>query len=520
MGNESSLPQDASDGSGLSVNDGISDFDDQGQSPYLPNGHVQQQPPPINHLHPQSTSVAAPVSSSMWSLSHANPPNDRRPGDRGPRPGARMIGAVFGKSARTINSTLTQPTQQQQHSQGGGSSMMTASKPAPHNLEDTEKGVVGTMTPGHPLSHSDNASVAHPGLVAGAYNNSYYNSTPSSLQQHPDANSKGGGGDVITSHDYFAQAQHQNMNSAQPAKNPPQQMQQHQQQQQTQYYAGQSHPSFPKPQPNFYERSTSSSYQDVTKIDHPAVGVMYETPSHHQPTPKKSIFPSRATARGAALISSMRNLTLGGALRGKKEVNDWEKQWDADEDDDSDEGDECETSDAKVAASSAGSSTSGLGHSVAGSKGASNGIATTPLHHDGQVAMDVGQSELPMQPLSHGSAGALSADEAASLTHHLIPPDNFDVSKSQQPQQEQQDLAEEWDLAGIQPPTAIVADEETSATTAAPQQNQELAKPNIQMFLPMLRVLGKGSFGKVRAASCHTVIVVETRTLNSHRACC
>ena len=34
----------------------------------------------------------------------------------------------------------------------------------------------------------------------------------------------------------------------------------------------------------------------------------------------------------------------------------------------------------------------------------------------------------------------------------------------------------------------------------------EESKPNVQMFMPMLRVLGKGSFGKVRDFSCRVLL--------------
>ena len=207
----------------------------------------------------------------------------------------------------------------------------------------------------------------------------------------------------------------------------------------------------------------------------------------------------------------MRNLTLTGALRGsKKEVNDWEKQWDADEDDDSDEEEEDETSAGVVATTLDVPSTSSGGITAGPSRdGSSTGIAaaaTTPLHHhQSQVrpAMDVGHSELPMQAMPHSASVAstnigtvpVSMESKPAMTNFKgsINKVSF-VTPDAAPTQHHHDLAAEWDMAGIQPPSATVADQETMTVT---QPLQDTTKPNVQMFLPMLRVLGKGSFGKV-----------------------
>jgi len=236
--------------------------------------------------------------------------------------------------------------------------------------------------------------------------------------------------------------------------------------------------------------------------------------------PKKSIFPGRATARGAALISSMRNLTLGGAFgsgnKQKKEVNDWEKQWDADEDDDSDEDDEDDESDA----------TEQEGGDAAKRTGESDAppMLSMPQHQQ----PDIGHSELP---LPHGSNSAMSVTSIANGATMLSRFDDATGPSQQPPPQQQQqqqqvlapsskvppptatndvgqhDLATEWDMAGIQPPTAVEPDSDGAVPITTMQQQQQaaaLAKPNVQMFLPMLRVLGKGSFGKV--------VLVQKRT--------
>jgi hypothetical protein len=52
---------------------------------------------------------------------------------------------------------------------------------------------------------------------------------------------------------------------------------------------------------------------------------------------------------------------------------------------------------------------------------------------------------------------------------------------------------------------------DTGALTTGPEDED---KPNVQMFLPLLRVLGKGSFGKVsnilwNGASCPIILYME-----------
>ena len=406
-----------------------------------------------------------------------------------------MIGAVFGKGARAVAGGGHQ--NQPRHHQGS-----PAVPGTPQGLEDREKIRPSNLHHENPPDHGYRLD---PGGVVAPSNNNYPGTNP------PHSYASGAvGDDVVTSHDYFAQAQQQNYYSSQHQVNP--------QQIPPPYYAGQPQPGYHQPQPVPYERSISSLSHDVNHREHPAVGVMYERPGN-PPVQKKSIFPGRATARGAALISSMRNLTLAGALRGgKKEVNDWEKQWDADEDDDSDEEDEDETG-----TPSDGTSTGVRGGSTS-EKPSSFTAQSAPLHYHGQVrpAMDAGHSELPMQP--HVQSGAMEPTvggpsvpiESASTLQNFNSGNNkvafvtHDLSAVHQHQQ-QQDLAAEWDMAGIQPPSAIVDDQETTSTTVQttlPQQQREATKPNVQMFLPMLRVLGKGSFGKVSGYGEHFLIKV------------
>jgi len=166
----------------------------------------------------------------------------------------------------------------------------------------------------------------------------------------------------------------------------------------------------------------------------------------------------------------MRNLSLGGALRGnnnsnqgKKEVQDWEKQWDEDEDDDSDEEE-----------------------IPPGRQGAPLGghmTATTtapPQLHAIRPGMDTGHSDVGHPPVS---------TPTSDTKPHFVTPDAvYDAPASPTYQKravvnsapnspnyipESDDDALEWDTG------------------------HDDSKPNVLMFMPMLRVLGKGSFGKV-----------------------
>ena len=359
-----------------------------------------------------------------------NDAQDGKSGRTGPRAGARMIGAVFGKSNRNLqaNSSSASTTNQQQQPQQHAT---------PQDATST------SSADGNAMDHSESS------------HNSFYDASMTAATSPPSASADPNTAGVI-SHDYFAAAQQQS---------------QHQQA-----------ASLPK--------QASSESLDVDRGEHPAVGVMFEkTPT------KKSLFPGRATARGAALISSMRNLTVGAFSKAtnntKKDETDWEKQWDEDEEDSDDDDD---------------------------SSSSETGTASAPLHQQIRPPMDVGHSEMPVPP-QPSSMGSSSFQSAATAAVDAPPPSMLIPSKVAM-QQQPHDLASEWDMAGIQPPTAVVDSAAippstqsqstvlSSSSTALPQappsqQQSVVEKPNVQMFLPMLRVLGKGSFGKVRPKRFH-----------------
>lgn len=143
--------------------------------------------------------------------------------------------------------------------------------------------------------------------------------------------------------------------------------------------------------------------------------------------------------------------------QGKKEVQDWEKQWDEDEDDDSDEED-----------------------IAAGRQG-----AAPPLHAI-RPGMDTGHGDLSATSLITPTADALDVKPS------FVTPDAvYDAPSS--PKNQQRSFIES---APSSPNVVPVSDDDAVEWDTGHQA--EDAKPNVTMFLPMLRVLGKGSFGKVR----------------------
>lgn len=201
------------------------------------------------------------------------------------------------------------------------------------------------------------------------------------------------------------------------------------------------------------------------------------------PSGKKSMFPGRAKS----MINSMRNnLSIGGALRKKNELQDWEKQWDEDDDDDSDDsGGEYET-------------------------------AATSRQQQAQIrpGMDAGHS-------SAGVAQHQQQQQSSSLQQQQPPPPPPTAQQQQQqhraamaktpPPKQQQSGVPRYPAQPVTPPPhardlllSPVSPDQSAWDMAVSQQQQDGGrKPDVQMFLPMLRVLGKGSFGKVRAVHCY-----------------
>jgi len=174
---------------------------------------------------------------------------------------------------------------------------------------------------------------------------------------------------------------------------------------------------------------------------------------------KKGLFQSSGrSARG--MISTMRNLSIGGALRKQKDVQDWEKQWDEDEDDDEDESDEEDEH-----------------HQLQ---------QQPPLHSLKTTAAAAPPAVMTGSSLQRASepTDLLSGPPpvTASYASSSAGVSSSSLMAAETTTMQQQAAGPDWDTEGI------------------PQAPREAAgrKPDVQMFLPMLRVLGKGSFGKVR----------------------
>jgi hypothetical protein len=191
-------------------------------------------------------------------------------------------------------------------------------------------------------------------------------------------------------------------------------------------------------------------------------------------TTKSSLFRPTATARG--VISQMRSLRINKQSVEKpkaEQVQDWEKQWYADDEDDSDEEDD-------VVAASPGGYHNAASSSVppVGGGTSSAGVVVTPTN-----------AAMARPGLDSGPAIMMSS----SHVHLVTPPDLLASGRAA-------------------PSSQMLAYSEVSLNHHQQQQHVHMQpdevftgvldpsgkKPDVAMFLPMLRVLGKGSFGKVR----------------------
>lgn len=174
---------------------------------------------------------------------------------------------------------------------------------------------------------------------------------------------------------------------------------------------------------------------------------------------------------GTRLINSVKNLAInakGAVVHGDQEqtidpakpttghsVSDWQRQWE--EDDESDDDDD----DAKLPASQL------------------------------RPGMDEGYSQASVAAMPNAdprmlqSAAPRSPQKSQPATMPVTPGRDGVIRSSPSPRQYTTQLSDgvEWD------------------TGAQVMPRKE--KPSIEMFLPMLRVLGKGSFGKVRVCKWH-----------------
>lgn len=242
------------------------------------------------------------------------------------------------------------------------------------------------------------------------------------------------------------------------------------------------------PQQNLSEhpQMTSVSQQHSHLTTHSVVGMLFDK----QQSAKKGLFANRGT-RG--VINTMRNLTLTGTLRKQKEATDWEKQWDDDDDDDSD-----------------------------GLEGADTNGA--PQHLVAQV------SPLKLPPQS----SSLQTPEARETAPHtMVSPQQSDFLYENSLSSDVPGVSPVSPPRNLQQPPCITPNSTEDRVTVSMHQiaddllskpvedclpsanhqseddnvdwdidfkvpaHDNLTKPSVNMFMPMLRVLGKGSFGKV-----------------------
>lgn len=160
---------------------------------------------------------------------------------------------------------------------------------------------------------------------------------------------------------------------------------------------------------------------------------------------KSSLF--RPTARG--VISQMRSLRISGTKQPEKQKagpQDWEKQWYADDDDDSDE-----EEDAVYKTISPGS----------------GGVITPTNASIARPGMD-------------------SGPVVSSSSAHLVTPPELASARSASMQSlAYSEVTPNHNHMHMQPEDLFTGEDPSAK------------KPDVSMFLPMLRVLGKGSFGKV-----------------------
>lgn len=244
------------------------------------------------------------------------------------------------------------------------------------------------------------------------------------------------------------------------------------------------------PQQNSTEHA-QTSFAASQLPQHSVVGMLFEK----QQNAKKGLFANRGT-RG--VINTMRNLTLTG--RKQKEATDWEKQWDEDDDDDDSDGiDVAETNSApqhlavQVSPLKLPPQSSSLQQSPGSPEGGQVALITpkpSDLLSENSLQSDISE-EIPVSPPrnlhQHPCITPSSAEEQSHMNVALHQMAEDLLSKPLEgniPSADHHILAEndnlDWDID-----YKVAADEGDD-------------KPCVKMFMPMLRVLGKGSFGKVR----------------------
>lgn len=249
-----------------------------------------------------------------------------------------------------------------------------------------------------------------------------------------------------------------------------------------------------------------------------------------QSSAKKGIFSSKGTRN---VINTMRNLTMSTGLRKQKEVDNWEKQWDDDDDDSDSESAElgeqiisslqqqqqhvitppCEGIQQDQVASLQYSSQVGtLSDSAVASPPFSNlefqhqqhqsqyQQQQKPQHTDSEiVSMPLSPPRIQHQHLQNATTtmSYASMNKTAFLedSYATLPVEAEDLLSKPTPS-----MLSQPQQSGNNSTTTCKDNENVDWDVPVQQSGSKednSNKPNVQMFMPMLRVLGKGSFGKV-----------------------
>jgi hypothetical protein len=268
----------------------------------------------------------------------------------------------------------------------------------------------------------------------------------------------------------------------------------------------QSQPHHVMPNQQYYQQQAEhASLRTSTKEEDRTVGVMYSQSHNHSTSERTAAAAANAAQAlskksrraGAGLISSMRNLSLGfgnsqspGRPSKQQQVNEWETRWDEDEDDEEEE--EEDEADKE-----------GDQEEYAQSQPSSTIRPPPPLHPQMRPDMDSGfasaASAAAAQMSSPMPTAALSYQQQQQQVPFVSPqPGAQPYPKSYAPTPPTQKAH----LVTATPDTPAAPPQDDDGVewdTGMPQgDGQQLSdKPSVEQFLPLLRVLGKGSFGKV-----------------------
>jgi hypothetical protein len=314
-----------------------------------------------------------------------------------------------------------------------------------------------------------------------------------------DPDMDGGGGD-------YYQQQPQPQQGGPPPPQQPMYMQQQQQQK--------MQPQHVIPNQQYYNNHNKT---DGTRT--PEVGVMYASTQESFSQRSNAGTGNTATATattsvgtigkksrraGAGLISSMRNLSLGFGSgnahsparrqlqQQAQQVNEWETRWDED-DDEEDEEDEEDGQEYDTGGDSSSAAAAGMIQ------------PPPPLHPQMRPDMDGGYA-------SAQSAVAGNMSSPMTYSQQQPPPKHMPFVSPQAvtapqytttPQQKAHLVTATPEAPAPLPPQRAphrqMSDDGVEWDTGMEQQQPSAEKPNVEQFLPLLRVLGKGSFGKVNA---------------------